>query len=74
MQEDNLEKDLLTRALQETFKRRATHDLPKVLSPPPKEWITPFLAMAQECALSIGLDDAFLQLQDFWQKTLSQVR
>lgn len=74
MQEDNLEKDLLTKALQETFKRRATHDLPKVLLPPPKEWITPFLAMAQECALNIGLDDAFLQLQDFWQKILSQVR
>ena len=52
-------------ALQITFTRRKTHVLPDVLSFPPKDWDRPFQALAQECHVEIGLENAFLLVQQY---------
>lgn len=52
-------------ALQITFTRRKTHAVPDVLSSPPGDWEGPFDALAQECGLKIGLEEAFLAVKNY---------
>lgn len=53
-------------ALRRTFERRATHDLPTGLTPPPLEWTRTFRAMADECELEIECQASFEVVQAFW--------
>lgn len=52
-------KGKLAEAVRITFNRRNTHTLPKVLPQPPTSWQTPYNALAKECGLSGGVNDAF---------------
>jgi hypothetical protein len=53
-------------ALRRTFERRATHEVPNELAPPPLEWEKPFRAMAEECELEIECQAAFEIVLRFW--------
>ena len=52
-------------AIRVTFDRRRTHTLPKTLLHPSTDWRKPFEALAKECRLSEGIDDAFVALEKF---------
>ncbi len=52
-------KDKLAEAIRMTFDHRKTHTLPKVLPQPPTNWQKPYSALAKECGLSGGVNDAF---------------
>jgi hypothetical protein len=61
------EPEQIQRALQATFAVRATHPLPKTLSPPPNEWANEFIGMAGEAGLSTSdYLEAFAILERFW--------
>jgi hypothetical protein len=62
---DTLETTKTAEALRITFARRKTHPLPDVLPSPPADWQRPFEALAEECGLKIGLEDAFLAVKDY---------
>ena len=49
--------------------KRATHDLPKELDPPPVEWEPVFDALAKECNLAMELREGFELVREF-TKTL----
>jgi hypothetical protein len=57
-------------ALQLTFERRGTHDLPRVLPLPPADWQIPFEALSAECGLEMDIHAAFLGLQSFFDLVL----
>jgi hypothetical protein len=62
---ENVDKDLLKTALDETFKRRATHELPKELEPPPDSWEKPFERMMKEISSEeVSIQLAFEVVQD----------
>jgi len=46
-------------AVRLTFQRRATHELPSVLLPPPPDWRTRFEALAEECRLPRAMEAVF---------------
>ncbi len=52
-------------ALRLTFQRRATHEMPSALVPPPPEWQAPFRAVAQECGLPTDLATVFTVVQAY---------
>jgi hypothetical protein len=52
-------------AIAATFKRRATHDFPRQLDPPPAEWKPTFEALAGECGLKTSLSEGFATVQGF---------
>ncbi|MDE2425922.1 MAG: nucleotidyl transferase AbiEii/AbiGii toxin family protein [Elusimicrobia bacterium] len=54
------------RALQATFKRRKTHELPPSLEPPPPAWKESFAALTRECGLSEDLGDAFAKVSSYF--------
>jgi hypothetical protein len=41
------------------FRKRATHNVPKELDPPPAEWEPVFNALAKECDLVMELREGF---------------
>ena len=62
---DSLNQTKTVEALQITFDRRKTHSRQDVLLSPPADWARPFAALAQECGLEIGLEDAFLAVKGY---------
>jgi hypothetical protein len=54
-------------AIQGTFIRRATHPVPPFLQGPPAGWEKPFIALAAECGLQIGLNEAFRAVDSFFR-------
>ena len=50
-------------ALRLTFERRASHELPKSLVPPPDAWQIPFQSLAEECSLATDLSAGFVLVQ-----------
>jgi Nucleotidyl transferase AbiEii toxin, Type IV TA system len=64
-----LDKSKTAAAVRATFMKRATHDVPKQLDPPPAEWEPVFDALAKECNLAIQLPKGFELLREF-TKTL----
>ncbi|SCA64132.1 Uncharacterized protein SCG7086_CE_00060 [Chlamydiales bacterium SCGC AG-110-P3] len=54
-----LDMDLLKQALKRVFTSRSTHTFPSQLSPPPSEWATMYASQAEECDLSLTLEEAF---------------
>lgn len=55
----------LKKAIEATFKRRATHEVPSQLISPPSNWSTPFAALAKECRISENITEAFSGIENF---------
>ena len=64
-----LDKSKTAAAVRATFMKRATHDVPKELDPPPAEWEPVFDALAKECNLAMELPEGFELVREF-TKTL----
>jgi nucleotidyltransferase AbiEii toxin of type IV toxin-antitoxin system len=64
-----LHKSKTAAAVRATFMKRATHDVPKELDPPPAEWGPVFDALAKECNLAMELPEGFELVREF-TKTL----
>jgi hypothetical protein len=52
---ETLDKTKTAAAVRVTFMKRATHNVPKELDPPPAEWEPVFDALAKECNLAMEL-------------------
>ncbi len=57
-----LKKEKVIEAIERTFKRRATHEIPHKLLSPPSEWKEPFSRLARDCELTLSSEDAFREL------------
>ena len=57
---------LVSEAIQITFRRRRTHDVPRILRRPPHDWEGRFKALAVQCDLAGGMDKVFGELERFW--------
>jgi Nucleotidyl transferase AbiEii toxin, Type IV TA system len=58
-------------AAKRTFARRATHELPKILSEPPAIWADDFKSLAAEARIEANeLEIAFQLLSQFWSKVM----
>jgi hypothetical protein len=55
----NLEQERAAAAIRATFKRRATHEVPRKLDSPPAEWMPVFDALAKECAVAMTMKEGF---------------
>jgi hypothetical protein len=64
-----LDKTKTAAAIRATFMKRATHNLPKELDPPPAEWEPVLDALAKECNLVMELQAGFELVGEF-TKTL----
>ena len=62
---EKLDKDKTAAAVRATFLKRATHDVPKELDPPPAEWEAVFDALAKECDLPMKLREGFEVVHEF---------
>jgi Nucleotidyl transferase AbiEii toxin, Type IV TA system len=62
---ENLDKGKTAVAIRVTFAKRATHDPPKELDPPPTEWEPVFDALAKECDLTMKLRQGFELVREF---------
>ena len=65
-----LDKVRLLDALQRTFTRRDSHDLPLGLIPPPPDWRQPFEALAKECGLPADIDATFNVVNQYFRELL----
>ena len=59
-------------ALQLTFKRRKTHEIPESLNPPPDEWNRPFEALATECGIQMSCKSAHASVNTFYLKIIAK--
>jgi len=50
------------------FKARKTHSLPSSLAEPPKEWITVYKVLADECGIKRMMSQAFSEVNQFFLK------
>ena len=48
-----------------TFEKRKTHSVPEEFAPPPATWAKPFAVLAEECAVSDSVDQAFKKIRAF---------
>jgi len=55
-------------ALDITFRRRRTHELPAALLEPPRDWQGRFVALAEECQLKGDMDTVFTEVEDFFMR------
>ena len=56
----------LPKAIQETFQRRKTHEIPPALASPPASWSKPFAEMAVECGLAPNMEGQFELVAKFF--------
>lgn len=56
---ESMDTKKLRAAINATFERRSTHEIPTQLPPPPATWVKTFPALAAECELDEDLDGAF---------------
>ena len=68
IRQEKLDKSRVKLAVGATFARRATHDIPENLEPPPEEWAPVFAALAQECSLDVSLSYGFEIVRGFVEK------
>lgn len=66
---EQFDKDKTAAAVRATFLKRATHEVPKELDPPPADWEPIFDALAKECGLTMKLREGFELVREF-SKTL----
>ena len=67
-----LDRQKILDALSLTFERRATHDLPAGLVPPPADWQIPFQALAEECGLQTDVAAVFAGIQEYFEEVLTR--
>lgn len=65
VREQKLEKGKTLAAIQATFERRATHELPADLESPPREWEPVFDVLAKECHLAMSASGGFEFVREF---------
>jgi hypothetical protein len=73
IQSSELDQSRLLEALRLSFERRATHDLPAGLVPPPTDWRIPFQALAVECRLPTDLTVVFVGIQEYFERLLAKL-
>lgn len=61
-------------SLEKVFKIRNTHNLPRILEPPPVDWQLPFEAMAKECAIAPDMNENFKQVVRFYNRMSKDLR
>ena len=54
--------------LHKTFTTRKTHSIPKLLDPPPSEWIIRFNEMAKECGIDQDMTSCFKKVSRFYNQ------
>ncbi len=64
---ETLKGDRVLVAVQATFDRRRTHDIPQELPVPPVDWEKSFAMLARECELAYTPLTAHAQVNEFWQ-------
>ena len=62
---ENLEQEKTAAAIRATFKRRATHEVPRKLDSPPAEWAPVFDALAKECGVAMTMKEGFELTREF---------
>ena len=62
----SLNPERLRNAIRDTFARRATHELPRRLQPPPEFWQPVFRRLAEECGISADIDAQFEMVRQFF--------
>jgi hypothetical protein len=61
--------DEMRSAIEKTFVTRATHSIPKTLSPPPESWDDVYTEMANEVGLeSLSMLDGFRVIEKYWSE------
>lgn len=68
LRSEKLNKEKVVEAIERTFSRRATHEIPRKLPSPPREWKEPFSKLANDCELTVNLEDAFKELALYFSK------
>lgn len=63
----NLSPEFLREAIEKTFRRRKTHDIPIELEKPPESWKTLFTKLAAECGVRFDLESAIKQVGKFYK-------
>jgi hypothetical protein len=66
--QDGMNLKLLNTALNETYKRRRTHDLNLAAQTPPTSWGATFSSLAIDCDLNPDINNGFKLLTDFLKK------
>ena len=56
---------VLTSAVEKTFGRRKTHDIPHGLQSPPMSWVGPYSELARECRLPTDVSTGFEEVSAF---------
>lgn len=64
--------DLLLEAVESIFARRATHDVPRLLEPPPNDWKRPWQALVTHLPAPPDLDSGFQEADAFWSPVLAR--
>lgn len=59
--------DRLKRDIADTFRRRATHEVPGQLEAPPDFWAPVFAKLAEECSISGDINAQFERVRDFME-------
>lgn len=62
---DGLDLARLKTAIDKTFGRRKTHDIPVRFPQPPATWDEPFTELARECRLSVDMAAAVVEVSRF---------
>lgn len=62
----SLDADRLRNAVRVTFERRATHELPPSLVPPPEFWTHVFQRLAEECGIGPDIDAQFKKVGTYF--------
>jgi Nucleotidyl transferase AbiEii toxin, Type IV TA system len=60
-----MDKKVLRKAIQATFKLRGTHPVPAIVPEPPESWKGPFEVLMKECHLELALDDARTSISSY---------
>lgn len=55
---ETMDRSLLQKAIQATFKLRSTHLVPDAVPEPPESWDIPFSVLAKECRVDVPLNEA----------------
>jgi predicted nucleotidyltransferase component of viral defense system len=61
----------LRQAVRAIFERRATHELPKALAPPPRDWVRPWAMLVKYLPAEPDLASGFSVAAAFWNPMLS---
>ena len=67
IQTNSMEAVKVQAAIKATWLRRRTHELPEELAEPPEQWEGRFRQLAEECRLSMTLEDAYETVCGFYR-------